>query len=162
MKFWYDYIKLKYQNNAKLCYMDTDSFFIHIKTEHFYKDIVDDVENGFDTLNYKVDRPLPKGKNGKGSGLMKDELGEKIMTKLAASRSKAYSYIDDDDDDDDDDDNIHKRAKGTKKCVIKKMLKFYHYRDCIFDKKSVLQSQKRFKSETHNLYPEKVNKIGLS
>ena len=41
-EFWYDYIKPKYQNNAKLCYMDTDSFIIHIKTEDFYKDIADD------------------------------------------------------------------------------------------------------------------------
>ena len=43
-EFWYDYIKPKYQNNAKLCYMDTDSFIIHIKTEDFYKDIADDVK----------------------------------------------------------------------------------------------------------------------
>ena len=43
-EFWYDYIKLQYQNNAKLCYMDTDSFIIHIKTEDFYNDIADDVK----------------------------------------------------------------------------------------------------------------------
>ena len=42
-EFWYDYIKPKYQNNAKLCYVDADSFIVHIKTEDFYKDIVDDV-----------------------------------------------------------------------------------------------------------------------
>ena len=44
-EFWYDYIEPKYQSNAKLCYLDTDSFIIHIKTEDFYKDIVDDVKN---------------------------------------------------------------------------------------------------------------------
>ena len=43
-EFWYDYIKPKYQNNSKLCYIDTDSFIIHIKTEDFYKDIADDVK----------------------------------------------------------------------------------------------------------------------
>ena len=43
-KFWYDYIKPKYQNNAKLCFMDTDSFIIHVKTEDFCKDITDDVK----------------------------------------------------------------------------------------------------------------------
>ena len=43
-EFWYDYIKPKYQNNVKLCYMDTDSFIINIKTEDFYKDIAHDVE----------------------------------------------------------------------------------------------------------------------
>ena len=41
-EFWHDYIKPKYPNNAKLCYMDTNSFFIHIKTEDFYKDTADD------------------------------------------------------------------------------------------------------------------------
>ena len=49
---WYDYIKPKYQNNAKLCYKDTDSFVINIKTEGFYKDIAEDVEKTFDTSNY--------------------------------------------------------------------------------------------------------------
>ena len=53
--FWYDYIKPKYQNNAKLCYMDTDSFITHIKTEDFYKDIADDIKNRYDTSNYEVD-----------------------------------------------------------------------------------------------------------
>ena len=43
-EFWYDYIKTKYQQNAKLCYMDTDSFIIHIKTEDVYEDIASDVE----------------------------------------------------------------------------------------------------------------------
>ena len=43
-EFWYDYIKPKYQDRAKLCYMDTDSFVIHIITEDFYKDIANDVE----------------------------------------------------------------------------------------------------------------------
>ena len=54
-EFWYDYIKPKYQDRAKLCYMDTDSFVIHIKTEDFYEDIADDVEKWFDTLNYSKD-----------------------------------------------------------------------------------------------------------
>ena len=52
--FWYDYIKPKYQNNEKLCYMDTDSLFIHIKTGDFYGDTADDVEKVFDTSNYEV------------------------------------------------------------------------------------------------------------
>ena len=60
-EFWYDYIKPKYQDKAKLCYMDTDSFVIHIKTEDFYEDIAYDVEKWSDTSNDKVDRPLPRG-----------------------------------------------------------------------------------------------------
>ena len=51
-KFWYDYIKSKYGDNARLCCMDTDSFVIYIKTKDFYKDIADDVERWFDTSNY--------------------------------------------------------------------------------------------------------------
>ena len=64
-EFWYGYMKPKYGYNVKLCYMDTDSFIIHIKTEDFYNDIADDVEKRFDTSNYgaECDRPLPKGKN---------------------------------------------------------------------------------------------------
>ena len=58
-EFWYDYIKPKYNNNVKLCYMDTDSFIMNIKTNDFYQDIASDVENRFDTSNYEVNRPLP-------------------------------------------------------------------------------------------------------
>ena len=64
-EFWYDYVKPKYQDNAKLCYMDTDSFIINIETEDFYEHIANDVEERFDTSNYEVNRPLPKGKNKK-------------------------------------------------------------------------------------------------
>ena len=64
-EFWYDYMKPKYGNDVKLCYMDTDRFIINIKTEDFYKDIAKDVEKRLDTSNYEVNRPLPTGKNKK-------------------------------------------------------------------------------------------------
>ena len=73
-EFWYDYTKPKYQDNARLYYVDTGSFIINIKTEDFYEDIANDVEKGSDTSNYEVNRPLPKGKNKKVIQLMKDEL----------------------------------------------------------------------------------------
>ena len=84
-EFWYDYIKPKYQEtmkvSKKLCYMDTDSFIIYIKTEGFYEDIANDIEKWFDTSNYDKDdkRPLPIGRNKNVIGLFKDELGVKIM-----------------------------------------------------------------------------------
>ena len=78
-EFWYDYMKPKYNNNVKLCYMDTDSFIMNIKTNDFYEDIASDVENRFDTSNYEVNIPLPTRKNKKIIGLMKDELGGTIM-----------------------------------------------------------------------------------
>ena len=62
-EFWYDYMKPKYNNNVKLCYMDTDSFIMNIKTNDFYEDIANDVENRFDTSNNEVNRPLPMGRN---------------------------------------------------------------------------------------------------
>ena len=73
--------------------MDTDSVIINIKTQDFYEDIANNVEERFDTSNHEVNRPLPKGKNKKLIGLMKDELGGKIMTEFAALRPKTYSYL---------------------------------------------------------------------
>ena len=90
-EFWYDYMKPKYGDNVKLCYMDTDSFIMHIKTEDFYKDIANDVEKRFDTSNYEFNRPLPTGKNKKLIGLMKDELGGKTMTEFVVLRAKTYT-----------------------------------------------------------------------
>ena len=87
----------KYGDNLRLCYTDTDSFIFHVKTEDFYKDIANDLEKRFDTSNYEVNIPLPTGKNKKVIGLMKNELGGKIMTKFAAPRAKTYSYLMDDD-----------------------------------------------------------------
>ena len=60
--------------------MDTDSFIIHTKMEDFYKDIADDIKKRYDASNYKVDRPLPKWMNKNVIGLMKYELGGKVMT----------------------------------------------------------------------------------
>ena len=74
-EFWYDFIKSKYGSSAKLCYMDTDTFVINIKTKDFYKDIAMDVKERFDTSNCIYDRPILIGVNKKVVGLMKDELG---------------------------------------------------------------------------------------
>ena len=91
-EFWYDYMKPKYNNDVKLCYMDTDSFVMHIKTNDFYKDIASDVENRFDTSNYEVNRPLPTGKNKKIIGLMKEELGGKIITEFITLRLERIHF----------------------------------------------------------------------
>ena len=48
-EFWYDYVKPKYGENVKLCYIDTGSFIVHVKTDDIYKDIAEDVETRFDT-----------------------------------------------------------------------------------------------------------------
>ena len=133
-EFWYDYIKPKYQNNARLCNMDTDSFIIYAKTEDFYEDISNHVEKRFDRSNYGVNRPLAAGKNKKVIGLMKDELGGKIMIELVAFRPKTYSYLM-------DNGSSNKKAKGAKKCVRKRRLKFSDYKDCALKYEIILKSQ---------------------
>ena len=154
-EFWYDYMKSKYGNDVKLCYMDTDSFILNVKTNDLYEDIANDVENRFDTSNYEVNRPLPMGKNKKVIGLMKDELGGKIITEFVTLRPKTYSYLTDDGKED-------KKAKGTKKCVIKKMIKFNDYKKCLLNDEVILKSQQRFISNKHDIYTENINKIALS
>ena len=94
-EFWYNFIKPKYQQNGKLCYMDTESIKINIKTEDVYRDFA--------------------GKNKKVVGLMKDELGGTIMTEFVVLRPESCSYLI-------FDVNTDKKTKGTKKYVIKEYL----------------------------------------
>ena len=115
-EFWY--VKPKYGKKAKLCYMDTNIFIVYIKTDHIYKDTDEDVEIRFDFSNYEsecnsIEQPLPKVKNKKVVGLMKNELGGKIMTKFVGVRAKSYSYLI-------DDGNKVKKAKKQKKVCHKK------------------------------------------
>ena len=156
-EFWYYYIKPKDKEKAKLCYMDTDSFVIHIFTEDFFEDISNDVERWLDTSNYDKNdkRPLPIGKNKKVIGMFKDELGGKIMKEFCAPRAKTYAYLMDDDIE-------KKKAKGTKRCTIKRRLKLKDYKDLVFENITILISQLRFKSDLHNVYTEEVNKIAIS
>ena len=154
-EFWYDYMKPKYGNDMKLCCMDTDSFVMNIKTNDFYKYIANDVEYKLDTSNYEANRPLPMGKNKKVIGLMKDELGGNIITEFVTLRPKTYSYLT-------DDGKEGKKAKGTKKCVIKRMIKFNDYKNCLFKDEVILKSQQRFISKKHDVYTENINKIALS
>ena len=72
---WYDYVKPKNSENVKLCYTQTDNFIVYVKTDDIYKDIAVNVETRFDTSNFEIDRPLPKGKNKTVIELMKNELG---------------------------------------------------------------------------------------
>ena len=154
-EFWYDYVKSKYEDKARLCYMETDSFVVNIKTKDFYKDIAENIKERFDTSNYIYDRPLPTRVDKKVIGLMKDELGGDIITKFVALRPKPYSHI--------TNDFIEmKNTKGTKKCVVNKMLRFEDYKKCLFNNAKVLKSQQRFKSENHEVYTENINKIALS
>ena len=76
--------------------MDIDSFILYGNTYGIDKDIVEDIKNRPATSNYELYRPLPKGKNKKVIGLIKNELGEKVITKFVGLKSKNYSYLIDD------------------------------------------------------------------
>ena len=156
-EFWYDYVKPKYKDKAKLCYMDTDSFVINIFTEDFFEDINNDVERWFDTSNYDKNdkRPLQTGMNKKVIGMFKDELGGKIMKEFCALRTKSYAYLM-------DDHSEKEKANGTKKCIIKRTIMLENYKDSSFNKNTILRSQLTFKSDLHNVYTEEVNKIVLN
>ena len=93
--------------------MDTDSFIVHVKTDDIYKDIAWDVEKNFDTSNYEIDRPLPKGEKEKVIGLMKEELGGQIMKEFVGLRAKTCSHLKEKND-------KNKKSKGTKKVCHKK------------------------------------------
>ena len=148
------------------------------------QDIAEDVETRFDTSNYELDRPLLNGKSKKVVGLMKDELGRKTLKKFVGLRAKTCSYLIDDGSED-------KKAKSTKKCVIKRKPKFENYRNCleatqlenkinhleknkinidslkknlkefIKNNKSILKTQQRL-NERHNAFTEEINTIALS
>ena len=154
-EYWYDEMKIKYDDRVRLCYMDTDSFIMHIKTEDFYEDIAKDVEKMYDTSNYTVERPLPMGMNKKVIGMMKDELKGKIMKEFIGLRPKCYSYLR-------DNRKIDKKAKGTNKCAIKSLTMFDNYPEYLKEKRKILRSQQRFKSDANNVYTEEINKIALS
>ena len=145
-EFHYDYMVPKYDlEKLKLCYMDTDSLVYDINAKDFYEDIADDVPARFDTSRYCPNRPLPVGLNKKVIGLMKDELGGKIMTEFVALRPKLYSYkvLDGSED---------KKCKGIKKCVVKKTLTFEDYKACLFNDSIEYRSQLMFRSAKHEVH----------
>ena len=87
-EFWYNYVKPKYGEKAKLCCMDTDTFIVYIKTDDIYKDIAEHVKKRSDISNYALDRPLTKGKNKNIIGFIKDEVVQKVMTRFVGLRAK--------------------------------------------------------------------------
>ena len=153
-EFRYDYTKQKYGDKAKLCYMDTDSFIILIKTEDFYKDIASDVDKWFDTSAYNENdkRPLPIGINKKVLGMFKDELNGNLMIIFGGPRAKTYSFLS-------DDGTEKKKVEGTKKCVIKRHLKFDDYKDSVFNEKKNTKDTAKIAISSNDKRVQTYNKI---
>ena len=164
-EFWYNYLKPMYGDKIRLCYTDTDSFIMHIKTDDFYKDISADVDKWLDTSNCNKNdnRPLEIGINKKVLSKFKDEIGGKIMAKFVALRAKTYLFLIDEYTDEDFEKNkiVNKKVKGTKKCVVKREILFNSYLDSLFKNKVLHRSQQRFRSDHHKVYTKKGNKIAL-
>ena len=87
--------------------------------------------------------------------MFKDELGGNIMREFCALRGKTYSYFM-------EDDNEMKKHKGVKRCLTKRILMFENYKDSLFNNKTIIRLQLRFKSDQNNVYTEEVNKIALN
>ena len=145
--------------------METDSFIIDVETDDFYKDISNDVEKWFDTSGYdkRLNRPLETGLNKKVLGKFKDEMDGNIITEFVTLCPKVYAINYEEYDFKNSNHKIKtsKRAKGTKKCVIKKDLHFDDYMLALFGEKTIMRDQIRFKSDCHNIYTVKVNKVAL-
>ena len=77
------------------------------------------------------------------------------MKEFCALRAETYAYLM-------DGDSAKKKAKGTKKCIIKRRIMFETYKDSLFNNNTILRSKLRFKSDLHNVYTEEVNKIALN
>ena len=119
--------------------MDTKSLVYNIKTDDFYEGIASDVKAGFDTSDYRHSRvcPLPMGGNKKVIDLMKDEIGIRAMTQFVALRLKLYTYK-----------TLggcgYKKFKGVKKCIMKKMLEFKDYMQCLLAGQNMFRKQLLF------------------
>ena len=147
----------------------------HIKTEDSYEDIAGDAKERFDMSEYSKEdaRPLPIGLNKKVIGLMKDELGGKVMTEFVALRPKLYGYRKLDDKKCEGIKKCvvkeDKRCKGIKKCVEKKTLGFDDYKKCLFDpvddmgkSKSICRQQLMFRLKKHEVHTVEVNNVALN
>ena len=87
--------------------------------------------------------------------MFNDGLGGNTMKEFCALRAKTQPYLM-------EDDSETKRAKGVKRCVIKRRLMLGNYKDSLFNNETIIRSQLRFKSDHHNVYTEELNKIALS
>ena len=154
--FHYNYIKRMYGPRARLLFTDTDSLCYDIRTEDFYNDIRDDVPTWFDTSDYPSDHPagLPI-MNKKEIGFFKDENKSKQMIEFVGLRPKLYACQV-------ENSSAHKKAKGTKKAVVKKELTFNDYKNCLFENKTTYVKFNVFRSRHHNITTETVTKIALS
>jgi len=151
--FYYNTIKRKYNDKAKLLYTDTDSLIMHIETEDLFKDFTE-YKHELDLSDYTNEYKCLDNK--KIIGKFKDEAIGKIITEFIGLRSKMYSFLIQGDDEE------HKKGKGIKSYVVKKHLKHDDYLQTVNQKIKSNVSMNSIRSFNHNLSTITINKIGLS
>lgn len=183
--FYYGHLKKKYGDNIEMLYTDTDSFVIDVKTDCFYTDMINDIEK-YDTSDYAESNEygMPRV-NKKIPGLFKDELNGQIFTEFVGLRSKMYTAKIRKQENDEKEKNkeeekeedkmeteevkrenkqndLLKKAKGIRKCILKKTVSFKDYMDCIEQNCCVVRKQNSIRSRKHQVYTITQTKVALS
>lgn len=153
--FYYNFMKHRYGHNVELVYTDTDSFVLDVKTECIFTDMNHDIHK-YDTSDYPENNifGIPRV-NKKVPGLFKDEMNSKVISSFVGLRSKMYSI------------KVGgvekvKKAKGVKKCVLKKKISFDDYFDCLMKSCSIEKTQRTFRTKRHEVFTIAQNKTALS
>ena len=162
-EFHYGYVKKKWKNVSVL-YTDTDSLVLEIETEDFFADISADVKEWFDTNDFSPEHPAVLNgmpivpENKKKIGLMKDECCGAVMTEFVALKPKLYSFLTEEDE------KIREKqkAKGVKKCIIRKSLRHENFVKCLNTGQSQIRKQSFFRSREHHLFTENMTKLALN
>ena len=155
--FHYNYIRKKYGDKAKLLFTDTDSLMYLIQTQDVYKDFSKDIKTKSDTSDYPENHPsgIKTGVNKKVIGKFKDEAAGTQITHFVGLRPKLYTYKI-------EGQGEKRKAKGVKKYVIKKSLSFEDYKKCLFTEEEVMKEMNIIRSQNHDIFSMKVNKVALS
>ena len=153
-KFWYDYLKVKYDNNINLIYTDTDSFVLEIFTDDVYEDMKND-NHLFDFSEYSKYHKCYNVKNKKKLGIFKDELHGKIKTEFSCLKHKMYSF-------EFIENNSIKNNKKHK--GIKKSFDIFHndYKKCLYNEEILCKKFHNLQFNKQNIYLNKINKIALN
>ncbi|XP_071057012.1 uncharacterized protein [Onthophagus taurus] len=153
--FYYDFLKPKYGESIRLCYMDTDSFTVLIDSDDVYRDVKLNLDK-FDTSNYSPDNQFDIPLHNKAVlGKMKDENCGNIMVEFIGLRSKVYANRV-------ADGRVTKKSKGVKKAIVKHNISFQNYLDCLNSKSVLFKKQTLFRSFNHNIFTALQNKLVLS
>jgi hypothetical protein len=153
-EFYYDVLLKKYGDNVELLAMDTDSFFLNIKTADVYEDLKE-LKNHFDFSDYPRDHPLYDVTNKKVPGFFKDELLGELMTEACFVKAKLYGYK-----------TLSgkeiKKCKGVARVTVKKYITFEDLTSSLFYGTCKMATQHQLNSINHEIFLNEVNKLAIS